>query len=162
MSDRIHATDIDRADVSHLRRCIELARTAAARGDHPFGSLLLDGAGEVVAEDENRQVTTRDLTAHPELGLARWAAVHASEDERAAMTMYTSGEHCPMCATAHFAAGIGRLVFAMDAQRLREHQGGDGPAITLSVREMFAHGNRRLTVAGPCPELVDEVLALFG
>lgn len=162
LRDRIAATDIDAVDVEHLRRCIDLARAAAERGDQPFGSLLVNGDGQVVAEDQNRVVTTSDITAHPEITLARWAAARATEAERAEMTMYTSGEHCPMCATAHFSAGIGRLVYALDGDTMRAHQPPGHPTLALPVRDLFAYGNRDLAVAGPFAELVDEVLALFG
>ncbi|HYI17138.1 MAG TPA: nucleoside deaminase, partial [Solirubrobacteraceae bacterium] len=61
------------ADERHLRRAIELAAAARAAGDMPFGSLLVGPAGEVLAEDRNTVLTERDVTAHPELKLARWA-----------------------------------------------------------------------------------------
>ena len=40
---------MDETDVKHLRRAIELARLARAHGNHPFGSLLVGGGGEVLA-----------------------------------------------------------------------------------------------------------------
>ena len=36
---------MDDRDLVHLRRCIELAEKRARAGDHPFGSLLVDGNG---------------------------------------------------------------------------------------------------------------------
>ena len=48
---------IDDADVAHLRRCVELAGEARARGDEPFGSVLVSGDGDVLAEDRNAVVT---------------------------------------------------------------------------------------------------------
>ena len=44
-------------------------------GDEPFGSLLVDAAGEVRFEDRNR-VQDGDETRHPELEVARWSASH--------------------------------------------------------------------------------------
>ncbi len=87
-------------DLAHLRRCVELAREALADGDEPFGSLLVDAHGEVRFEDRNR-VKDGDQTRHPEFEIARWSATHLTPEERAAATVYTSGEHCPMCAAAH-------------------------------------------------------------
>ena len=74
--------------------------------------MLVAGDGTVLAEDRNRVTTERDVTAHPELRLARWASQHLDIDARHAATMYTSCEHCAMCATAFYWAGLGRLVFA--------------------------------------------------
>jgi len=140
-------------DVRHLQRCIELARQARERGDRPFGSILVGGDGEVLQEAMNCEVTERDVTGHPELQLARWASQHLSAEERRAATMYTSCEHCPMCATAHYWAGIGRLVFALSGQQLRGMLPAGAPLLTLDTREIFARGNLDIAVEGPFPEL---------
>lgn len=149
-------------DLAHLRRCIDLAREARDRGDEPFGSVLVAGDGTVLAERTNQVHTDHDVTAHPEHWLAAWAARHLTPAERAAATMYTSGEHCAMCAAAHFWAGIGRLVFVMSDEQLAGRRGPDSPSLALSSREVFARGNKpELVVEGPVDELVGEVLALF-
>jgi tRNA(Arg) A34 adenosine deaminase TadA len=66
----------------------------------------------------NRETTDRDPTAHPELHLAQWAIANLTPDQRAASTVYTSGEHCPMCAAAHAWAGLGRIVAAVSSEQL--------------------------------------------
>src|SRR5918993_1007082 len=61
----------------------------------------------------------RPLTmAHPELELAQWASRNLSAHDRAGATVYTSGEHCPMCAAAHGWVGLGPVVFAASSQQL--------------------------------------------
>ena len=87
------------SDLKHLRRCVDLATAALEAGDEPFGSVLVAADGAVLAEDHNR-VAAGDRTQHPEFALARWAAANLAPAERAAATVYTSGEHCPMCAAA--------------------------------------------------------------
>jgi tRNA(Arg) A34 adenosine deaminase TadA len=57
----------------------------------------LDGDGEVRFEERNR-VKDGDETRHPEFEVARRSASYLTADERAASTVYTPGEHCPMCA----------------------------------------------------------------
>jgi tRNA(Arg) A34 adenosine deaminase TadA len=149
------------ADVAHLRRCLELARAARARGDEPFGSLLVGPDGRALAERENAVVTTGDRTAHPELALAGWASANLSPTERAASTMYTSCEHCAMCAAGHFWAGIGRLVFAVSGEQLAAVVPPGVPVLALSSREVLSRGSVPVVVEGPCAELADEGLALF-
>ena len=68
----------------------------------------------------NRERSDGDPTAHPELALVRWAIAHLTADQRATSTVYTSGEHCPMCAAAHGWAGLGRIVAAASAAQLAE------------------------------------------
>jgi tRNA(Arg) A34 adenosine deaminase TadA len=110
---------ISEGDLVHLRRCVEFAREALEAGDEPFGSLLVSAEGAVLFEDRNR-VAAGDQTRHPEFGIARWAAAHLEPEQRAVATVYTSGEHCPMCAAAHAWVGLGRIVYASSSAQLRE------------------------------------------
>ena len=105
-------------DEGHLRRAIELARLARDSGDPPFGSLLVDADGRVLAEDHNTTVTERDITAHPELKLARWAARELSPGDAASTTMYTSCRPCGMCANAIARANLGRVVYGLEPAQL--------------------------------------------
>lgn len=104
-------------DRIHLRRCVELAADALAAGDEPFGSVLVSSDGRVLFEDRNR-VAGGDHTQHPEFAIARWAAQNMNPEDRASATVYTSGEHCPMCAAAHGWAGLGRIVYASSSEQL--------------------------------------------
>jgi tRNA(Arg) A34 adenosine deaminase TadA len=108
------------ADERHLRRAIELAAAARAAGDMPFGSLLVGPGGEVLAEERNTVVTERDIAAHPELKLARWAARNLEADVARQTTMYTSCQPCPMCTGAIARSGLGRVVFALSSDQLDE------------------------------------------
>ena len=131
-------------DLTFLRRCVELAGEALVAGDEPFGSLLVDAAGEVRFEDRNR-VQDGDETRHPELEVARWSASHLTADERAASTVYTSGEHCPMCSAAHAWMGLGPIVYAASSAQLVAWRHGWGlspsPVLPLAIHEV-APGRR--------------------
>src|SRR3984885_14709145 len=105
-------------DLPHLRRCVELAAEAVAAGDFPFGSVLVAGDGRVLAEDRNRENSLGDSTRHPEFELARWAAANMDAGQRAAATVFTSGEHCPMCSAAHAWVGLGRIVYVSSSEQL--------------------------------------------
>jgi tRNA(Arg) A34 adenosine deaminase TadA len=146
-------------ELRYLRRCVELAAEALDAGDEPFGSVLVAGDGTVLAEDRNR-VAGGDRTRHPEFELARWSAAHLTPEERAAATVYTSGEHCPMCAAAHAWVGLGRIVYVASSDQLSGWLAESGvpapPVRTLPVRDI-APG---VAVEGPVPELVDEVREL--
>ncbi|MEU3682788.1 nucleoside deaminase [Streptomyces sp. NPDC030592] len=147
------------AELPHLRRCVELAAEALEAGDEPFGSVLVGGDGTVLAEDRNR-VASGDRTRHPEFALARWSAARLSPEERAAATVYTSGEHCPMCAAAHAWVGLGRIVYVASSEQLTawltELSVPAPPVLPLPVREV-APG---VIVEGPVPQLTEEIHAL--
>ncbi len=122
-----HKETLTAVDREHLARCVALAEEALDAGDEPFGSVLVGPDGGVLREARNRAVTG-DPTRHPELELAQWAAAHLGADARAAATVYTSGEHCPMCAAAHAWAGLGRIVYASSASQLARWLGAFGAA----------------------------------
>ena len=151
---------MDEVDMRWLRRCVELAAEAVDAGDFPFGSVLVDGTGRLRAEDRNREVSLGDATRHPEFELARWAAANLTGDERRDATVYTSGEHCPMCAAAHAWAGLGRIVYATSAAQLTAWSNELGlpvsPVRPLPIHEV-APG---VVVDGPAPDFADEVREL--
>jgi tRNA(Arg) A34 adenosine deaminase TadA len=141
----------------HLRRCVELATQALDTGDEPFGSMLVAADGTALAEDRNRVASTGDPTRHPEFELARWAATNLTPAERAAATVYTSGEHCPMCAAAHGWVGLGRIVYAASSRQLAAWVAELGvppsPVRTLTIQEIVPG----VTVQGPIPDLAEAV-----
>ena len=149
---------MDPVDISHLRRCIELAREARATGNEPFGSLLVGADGAVLLELTNT-VGSGDVTGHPELALAAWASRHLTPEQRAGATLYTSCESCAMCAGGQYWAGIGRLVFALSGEQLADLAGGT--SLRLSSREVFGRGNVPIAVEGPCDELAAEAASVF-
>lgn len=63
----------------HVRRSIELAGEALEAGDEPFGSVLVDGDGQVLCEDRNRATTTIIVSMPPIilrlLSLNRWQKI---------------------------------------------------------------------------------------
>ena len=87
---------IDQKDKQYLKRCFALAEKALLKGDEPFGAILVSEQGNILFEDHNR-VASGDHTQHPEFAIARWSAQNLKPEERQKATVYTSGEHCPMC-----------------------------------------------------------------
>lgn len=146
-------------ELRHLRRCIELAAQALDTGNEPFGSVLVAADGRVLAEDHNR-VGAGDPTRHPEFELARWAAANMTPEERASATVYTSGEHCPMCAAAHGWVGLGRIVYVSSSEQLAgwlaEWGVPPSPVRSLPIQDVVPH----LEVEGPVPALSRQVREL--
>ncbi|MEX2550579.1 MAG: nucleoside deaminase [Nitriliruptoraceae bacterium] len=150
---------IDDVDLGHLRRCVRLAADGLDSGDEPFGSVLVDAAGSVLFEDHNR-VAAGDRTRHPEFAIARWSATNLAPGERAGATVYTSGEHCPMCAAAHGWVGLGRIVYASSSEQLTRWLTELGvappPVRPLPIDAVVPDA----IVDGPVPELAAQVRAL--
>ena len=152
---------ITETDLVHLRRAIALAEEAADAGDGPFGSVLVDADGVERFADRNREASTGDAMRHPEIEIARWAVTHLTPAERAASTVYTSGEHCPMCSAAHAWVGLGRIVFVASSAQIsqwRTDVGAAPSAVSVLPIDVVAPG---LDAEGPVDELVAEVRVLI-
>lgn len=102
-----------------MSRALDLASAARARGDHPFGALLVTD-GEVIDTARNRVESDRDLTAHAELTLVRKLERSGQLDLLAAGVVYTSCEPCPMCVGALFWAGARHVAYALSHERLND------------------------------------------
>ena len=151
---------ITETDMKHLKRCVELAAEALEKGDQPFGSVLVSADGEVLFEDHNH-IAGGDYTQHPEFNIARWSGQNMTPEERAAATVYTSGEHCPMCSAAHGLAGLGRIVYASSTKQLGEWLNEFGverksKTKSLSIEDVLVDP----AVEGPVQELADQVKEL--
>jgi tRNA(Arg) A34 adenosine deaminase TadA len=136
-------------ELGFLRRAITLALQGRAAGQEPYGSLLVDADGTVLVEDYNTVLADRDISAHPELKLARWAARELDPAAAAGTTMYTSCQPCGMCTGAIARSGLGRVVYALSNEQFLTLQpdGGwpevpqDGPALYAEAVAVFADGD---------------------
>lgn len=146
-------------DRKHLQRSVDLASEALDSGNEPFGSVLVSSEGHVLFEDHNR-IGGGDHTQHPEFAIARWAANNMDAKDRATATVYTSGEHCPMCAAAHGWVGLGRIVYASSAAQMTEWLAELGVP-TFRVRPLpISEVISGTIVEGPFEEFAMQVRAL--
>jgi tRNA(Arg) A34 adenosine deaminase TadA len=151
-------SSLDERDARWLRVSFTLAKAAAARGDEPYGAVLVGVDGCVLLEGDNTIVTAGDRTGHAEINLVRLAG-RLDAAALAAATLYASTEPCAMCAGAIYWSGIGRLVFGLSNARLHhEVLPTFANALLLNSAAVFAAGQRRVVVAGPLLE--DEAAAI--
>ncbi len=142
-------------DAALLRRSFDVAKRSRAKGDHPFGALLVGPTGEVLREQGNGySAEGGDRTAHAEKLLATWAAKSLDLATLAKCTLYSSAEPCAMCAGAMYWAGIGRLVYGQSEKDLKAATGAhsENPTLDLPCRTVFAAGQRPTEVVGPMLE----------
>lgn len=136
-------------------RFMRLALAEAARGDFPFGTVIVRD-GNVVVTGRNLGRTTNDPTAHGEMVAIRRFVAERPTTELAAATLYTSGEPCPMCMSAILWCGIGRVVYAASIEQLSKKIG----QIMLTSRAVAdAAPFADVSITGGV--LAEEALALF-
>lgn len=82
-------------------------------------------------------------------------------EDRAKATVFTSGEHCPMCASAHGLVGLGRIVYASSSKQLAQWKKEMGvtlpaPVKSYPIQEMVP----AIEVVGPVEEYAEQVREL--
>lgn len=107
---------LNKNTLDYLRRAVELAEIGLNKGDEPFGSILV--LDDKILFEGHNEISSGDNTRHPEFELSRWAANNLTTDERKRAIVYTSGEHCPMCAAAHAWVGLGTIYYASSTKQL--------------------------------------------
>jgi len=150
-------TDFTQTDLKFFDHCLGLAEEALEAGDQPFGSILVNVDNEIIAEARNR-INEINVLAHPEIELAEWAVDNLRSEERRQTIMYTTGEHCPMCAAAHGWAGIGSLYYLSSAKQLGKWLkdfGADPAPIEFIPAEKIM---KNVNVKGPAKgEMVEKI-----
>jgi len=143
---------LDERDGRYLRKAIFWSHAGGRRGNRPFGAVIVSAEGEVLAEGYCNSTETGDVTGHAEVTAIRaLAAKRPGREVMAGATLYSSAEPCVMCAGAIFWANIGRVVFGIDAERLRLFRGdrGDQRDAELSCRDVFAASPHPIECIGP-------------
>lgn len=127
-------------DESYMRRALELAAVASARGDVPVGAVLVRG-GEIAAVGFNQKEAAHDPTAHAEIVAIRQAAARSGGWRLNGTTLYVTKEPCVMCAAACVAARIERIVYGCPDPK----GGGAGSVLDVANHEKLNH---RVAVEG--------------
>lgn len=66
----------------------------------PFGAVIVDKEGNIIAEGNNKVLKENDPTAHAEIVAIRNACKKLNTYDLSNCTLYTSCEPCPMCLSA--------------------------------------------------------------
>lgn len=143
--------------LKHLRTANEVAKETAEFGHHPFGAVLVAPDGERVLMKQGNLSSI----AHAETELSRRAFAQYNPDYLWGCTLVTTFEPCVMCAGNIYWANIGNLVYGVEEVTLRKLTGTnkENPTMKMPCRTIFNAGQKPILVAGPFPELEDELVA---
>ena len=78
----------------------------------PFGAVIIDSAGNIVAKGNNMVLKNNDPTAHAEVIAIRNACKKLGTYDLSGYVLYTSCEPCPMCLSAIIWANIKEVYYA--------------------------------------------------
>lgn len=88
-----------------MNQYMEVAKQIAENGikneeGGPFGAIVIDKNGKIIAKGNNKVLTTNDPTAHAEIVAIREACKVLNTYDLSDYILYTSCEPCPMCLSA--------------------------------------------------------------
>ncbi|MGC1502785.1 MAG: nucleoside deaminase [Sulfitobacter sp.] len=96
---------------SYMDVALREAEAAGGRGEVPVGAVVVNPAGEVVAQAGNRTRELHDPTAHAEVLAIRAACAALGSERLPDHALYVTLEPCAMCAAAIAATRISRLYY---------------------------------------------------
>ena len=95
-----------------MRRAIVLAREAEAAGGEPYGALIADASGAIVAEGRNH-ASNNPLWHGETSAIANLSRLINTSvyDVAGNLTLYTTAEPCPMCMGAILWSGFSTVIY---------------------------------------------------
>ena len=99
-----------------MNKYMEKAKENADKGiankeGGPFGAVVVDKLGNIVANGNNRVLKDKDPTAHAEIVAIREACRVLDTYDLSECVLYTSCEPCPMCLSAIIWSNIKEVYF---------------------------------------------------
>ena len=77
----------------------------------PFGAVIVDKKGNIIAEGNNKVLKNNDPTAHAEITAIREACKKLNTYDLSEYILYTSCEPCPMCLSAIIWSNIKKVFY---------------------------------------------------
>ncbi len=99
-----------------MNKYMELAKENAKKGiknneGGPFGAVITDKEGNIIANGNNRVLKNNDPTAHAEIVAIREACKKLNTYDLSEYILYTSCEPCPMCLSAIIWSNIKKVYY---------------------------------------------------
>lgn len=148
LSHELSAADL-KAHEPFIRQCYKLAVSAASKGDHTFGAVLVHN-GKVIATSENTVNTENDFSRHAEINLMVHARRTLPKDVIHNSTVYVSTAPCPSCTSVMAEQGIVKIVYGVSYAQFNKRMGITGKSLSCDV--LYEMLGRKVEFIGPVLE----------
>ena len=106
---------------NYMKLAKEQAACGVAAGEGgPFGAVIIDKMGNIIAVANNQVLLEKDPTAHAEVQAIRKACQKLDTYDLSDCILYTSCEPCPMCLSAIIWANIKEVYYANTKEEANE------------------------------------------
>ncbi|MFN6530204.1 nucleoside deaminase [Nostoc sp. ChiSLP03a] len=134
---------------------MRLALAEAKKGDAPYGAVIVKD-NEIVAIAHNTVKRDNDPSAHAEINAIRNLTAKLKNPSLEGYSIYTTGEPCPMCATACVWSGLSEIIYGASIQDLITVNQSQ---INISCEEVIDKSSQKIKVTKYI--LKNECLELF-
>ena len=121
-----------------IRRAMVEAEKGIKKSNSPFGAVLTDKKGNIVAVAHNTTKTDCDPTAHAEINLFRKAGKKFKTRVLDKYYLFSNAESCSMCMSAGIKAGITFFYFGAPSEKSNDP--------SLTVFDVANKSKRRLHI----------------
>ncbi|NMG21148.1 nucleoside deaminase [Brasilonema bromeliae] len=134
---------------------MRLALEEAKKGDAPYGAVIVKD-NQVVAQAYNTVKRDNDPSAHAEINVIRSLTTQLQNPSLEGYTIYTTGEPCPMCASACVWTGLSEIIYGASIEDLISVNQSQ---INISSEEVIVKSFRKIKVTRGV--LREECIKLF-
>lgn len=104
-----------------MNKFMKIANECAKEGSShneggPFGAVIVDKEGNIIAKGNNTVLKNNDSTEHAEMNVIREACKKLGTNDLSGYILYTSCEPCPMCLSAIIWANIKQVYYGCTKQ----------------------------------------------
>lgn len=111
----------------YMKQAMNNAKAGSEKGEGgPFGAVVVDKEGNVIANGNNKVLKNNDPTAHAEIMAIREACEKLNTYDLSEYILYTSAEPCPMCISAIIWANIKKVYYGCTKEDTEEIGFRDG------------------------------------
>jgi len=132
-------------DEKFMMEAIKICEKGIQQGQTPFGAVIVDPTGKIIAQGHNEVWKRTDITAHGEIVAIRKANKKLGSIKLKGCTIYSTTEPCPMCFSAIHWAGIKRIVYGAsipDAKNVGFNE------LQISNKKMKLMGKSKIKITG--------------
>lgn len=128
-----------------MEAAIGQANLALKAGEFPYGAVVIDPAGQIIAQVQDRVVRDNDPTRHAEIGAVR-AGIRAIGPDLSGHALISNVEPCAMCATAAWWANLDVIAFGISQTDLFSIRKDSMEEPGLSVQQCLAPFTRTIQI----------------
>jgi tRNA(Arg) A34 adenosine deaminase TadA len=129
----------------YMKIAIKEALSGEKEGEPPFGGIMIDKDGSIIARSHDTVLKEHDMTCHSELNLVKIASSKVGAD-LSGCTVICTCEPCPLCFTALWLSKVSTVVFGSTVSDVLEIASDIQRELNISTEFMNEKSGRQIKI----------------